>query len=139
MLIHLNQDILLLKEKLREYNKLESMKESKIEELRKKEMEIRVLRSLLDKEKKDVDKLEGWTTASIFASIMGNKYYKLDKEKEEYLLAKLKYEDASESIEKLKKEIEGLETSLSDHENSNNKYKSLIDKKEELIIEDIAD
>lgn len=136
MLTYINGEILHLKEKLREYNKLNSLSKSKTEELERRKIKIRELKNTLDKERKDVEKLEGLSMSSIFSTLLGNKYEKLDKEKEEYLLAKLKFEDAMDEINKLEKEVNSLKSSLRDYADIDRKYKKLISEKEELIIKE---
>ena len=136
MLTYINGEILHLKEKLREYNKLKSLSNSKTEELQDKKLKIRELKNILDKERKDVEKLEGLSMSSIFSTLLGKRYEKLDKEKEEYLLAKLKFEDAMSEINKLEKEIKSLNSSLNDLGDIDRKYEKLINEKEELIIKE---
>lgn len=136
MLTFINREMMDLKEKLREYNKLKSLEKSKLEEIEKKKIQKRELKNILDKERKDVEKLEALSLSSIFTSLMGNKYEKIDKEKEEYLLAKLKYEDSNKQINKLEEEINYIRRSLDGFENIEGKYEKLIGEKEKLIIKE---
>lgn len=136
MLTYINGEILHLKEKLREYNKLKSLKESKSQELDDKNLKIRSLEVTLKEERKDVEKLESLSLSSIVSTLLGKRYEKLDKEKEEYLLAKLKYEDAIDEINILEKEINDIKTSLIDYGDIETRYEKLISEKEELIIKE---
>nr|WP_300005856.1 hypothetical protein [Tissierella sp.] len=136
MLTYINREILDIKEKLREYHKLKSLSQAKTEELRRRKLQMENLKNILDKERKDVEKLEGLSMSSIFSNLLGNKYEKIDKEKEEYLLAKLKFEDAREEINKLEKEVNSLNSSLEDYKDIDRKYEKLIREKEELIIKE---
>lgn len=64
MLTYINREILDLKEKLREHHKLKSLSQSKIEELRRRKLQMENLKNTLDKERKDVEKLEGLSISS---------------------------------------------------------------------------
>ena len=134
MIESINREILKLKEKLREYDKIASLKDSKLEELSKKKFQGDQLMIVLDKERKDVEKLESLSMFSMLSTILGNKYEKLDKEKQEYIEAKLKYEEWMDNIDRLEEEIEQLKISLIDYRDIKSEYKDLISEKEELII-----
>ena len=136
MIESINQEILELKEKLREYDKIASLKDSKLEELSKKKFQRDQLKIILDKERKDVEDLESLTISSLFSTILGNKYERIDKEKQEYIEAKLKYEEWMDKLGRLEEEIKQLKTSLIDYGNIKSDYKDLISEKEELIIKE---
>jgi len=78
--------------KMERKNKIESMlvslKQEEIE-LTEKEHE---LRSIFNKENNDVERLEKTTATSIFYSILGKKEIQLEKELQEAMAAKLKYD-----------------------------------------------
>lgn len=131
---YLNQEILQLKEELRQNKKLESLKKIKEEELFKKKNLKEDLKEILHKERRDVEKLENWGISSIFSTLLGNKEEKLDKEKEEYLLAKLKYEDITDKIRKLENELVEIQGLLFYNKDIEMRYSKLIDEKEKLII-----
>ena len=134
MIESINREILELKEKLREYDKIASLKDSKLEELSKKKFQGDQLMIVLDKERKDVEKLESLSMSSMLSTILGNKYEKLDKEKQEYIEAKLKYEEWMDNIDRLEEEVKQLKISLIDYRDIKSEYKDLISEKEELII-----
>lgn len=136
MIESINEEILHLKERLREYNKLETLRKTKAEELSKKISQRRELKTILDKERSDVEKLEGLSIATIFSTLLGKRYEKLEDEKEEYLLAKLKYEDSEDQINKLEEELEAIDKYLIEYGDIKSKYARLIIEKEELIIKE---
>lgn len=136
MLTAINEEIMYLKEKLREFDKLESLRKIKSQELNKKKDQRYELKKILDKERNDFEKLQSLSLASVFSSLLGKKEDQLDKEKEEYLLAKLKYEDAVENISKLEEEIEEIKAILEDYSDINKKHRELVVEKEELIIQE---
>ena len=131
---YINQEILELKDKLRQNKKRESLKETKEKELFKKKIQKEELMEILKKERKDVEKLESWRVSSILSTLLGNKEEKLDKEKEEYLLAKLKYEDIIDKIIKLESELLDIQKLLLDNKDMDMRYRQLIEEKEKLII-----
>ncbi len=131
---YINQEILELKDKLRQNKKCESLKETKEKELFKKRIQKEELMEILKKERKDVEKLESWRVSSILSTLLGNKEEKLDKEKEEYLLAKLKYEDIIDKIIKLESELLDIQKLLLDNKDMDMRYRQLIEEKEKLII-----
>lgn len=133
---YINQEILEFKKRLRQNKKLETLKMTKKEELSKKKMQQRELKEVLEKERKDVEKLENWSISSMFSTLMGKREEKLDKEKEEYLVAKLKYEDFTGKIEELEKELEDINRKLINNDKLNHRYEELIKEKEELIIKE---
>lgn len=136
MRIYINQEILELKERLRQSKKLESLRRAKEEELSKKKIQQQELKKILEKERKDVEKLENGGLFSMFSTLIGKKEEKLDKEKEEYLIAKLKYEDFTSKINELEKELDYINSKLIDNDKLNHRYEALIKEKEELIIKE---
>ena len=71
MLITINQELLHLKEELREYHKLLSLEKSKAEDLEKKNSQRMELKEVLDKERKDVEKLEGLSMSVVLLTLVG--------------------------------------------------------------------
>lgn len=57
-------------------------------------------------------KLEGLSFSAVFLSMLGKKEDRLDKEKEEFLAAELRYEESLESIKELQKEIKEIDNKL---------------------------
>lgn len=136
MLTSINQELLHLKEELREYHKVFSLEKSRVEDLEKKNVQRIELKEVLDKERKDVEKLEGLSLSAVLLTLVGKKYEKLDKEKEEYLLATLKYEELEKQIKKIEMEISNIKGDLSKFDNIDYRYKNLIKEKEDLIIKE---
>lgn len=136
MFAEINEEIFELKEKLRVKEKLESLNKMVNEELKKKKAQEVVLKDMLIEEKKDVERLEGASISSIFLSLVGKKEEKLDKEREEYIIAKLRYEECSESIQELEKELEYSRKELLNYSGVEEKYNKLIKEKENLLLEE---
>jgi len=134
MLREINEEILLIKEKLRENKKLKSLKKTIEEELETKKIQQKELNKILEKERKDFEKLEDLSLSSIFLSLTGKKEEKLDKEKEEYIIAKLRYEDCIKQINELETQLDDTNKLLINYEEVDKRYEKLIKEKEELLI-----
>jgi hypothetical protein len=130
----INEKIYKLKEQLRTKEKLDSLCLMNMEELDRKRFNLQVLGDMLKKEEKDVTKLEGTSISSIFLDMIGKKEDKLDKEREEYLVAKIKYEECLKDIEKLEKEIIWCNNEVKDYIGIKEEYDGLLREKENLIL-----
>jgi DNA repair exonuclease SbcCD ATPase subunit len=133
MLTELNQRLIEVKEKQR--------KKIKWEEKLKKSKEFYTLEqkkadefyAQLQKEEKDVEKLEGLSLSGLFYTFLGKKLEQLDKEKQEALAVKLKYDEATETLEDLNKEIEEIEAQWKTVQNADSVYEEILKEKERLI------
>ncbi len=118
-----------LKEKTEEKKRLESQLKKANENYKLlKEKSLR-LTTELKKEFKDVQQLEDGGITALFYSILGNKVEKLDKERQEYLAAKLKYENCKNELEKLELEIKNIEKQISEFGDPEKEYLNKLDKK----------
>lgn len=86
---------------------------------------------ILKKEYEDVLRLEGNNLSAIFYSFLGKKEDKLDREKQEYLAARLKYNSNKETIARLEEEIQKKEKELAQLGNPETEYADLIKSKSE--------
>ena len=133
MFVELNTQLQEAKERLRQKRKYEEhlQRVTKFfqEEVEKKER----LQLQLSKEKEDVAKLESFSLTNIFYTIIGRKLEKLDKEQQEVLAAKLKYQEALETIEDVRKEIEEYKDKLLNVRDAEQDYDWLMEEKERLI------
>ncbi|MBN2891082.1 MAG: hypothetical protein JXL97_04370 [Bacteroidales bacterium] len=115
-----------LKSELLDQKKRLSEENDKFEELTVK----------LDKEYKDFKKLDNLSIASLFSSISGNKEEKLEKEKQEYLQAKLNYDKSKETLNFLRERIEFIKSELNNtkEEDIEKEYQEILKEKEKFII-----
>ncbi|MBC8587160.1 hypothetical protein [Paratissierella segnis] len=139
MYTEINKKIYDLQEKLRIKEKLESLKKMAESELNKKRDQLEELKKQLKKEEKDVEKLEGTSFSSIFLSLTDKKDEKLDKEREEYLTAKLKYEECIGAIEEIEKELDYANTELHKYIGVKEDYDKAMKEKENLILNEDSD
>lgn len=129
----INQEIYQLKEKLRNKEKLESLRDMGIKELNRNEERLKTLEENLKKEEKDVLKLEGMSLSSFFFNVIGKKEDKLDKERREYLAAKLQFDELALSIKELNYLIKEYDEELLSYVGVEEKYKDLLDKKQSIL------
>lgn len=135
----INEEIYDLKERLRSKEKLESLKAMAMEELKKKKQSLEVLKDILKKEEKDVLKLEKMSLSSFFFNLTGKKEDKLDKERKEYLGAKMQYDECVLAIRELEDEIEKCNKELMNYSEVKNEYEEAIKKKQEMLINEDTD
>jgi len=129
----LNKELIEIKEKLRLRKKLLADIERTQNMLAEKNAKLRGLGTILDKEDSDVKKLEGLSLSGLFHLILGDKQTQLNKERQEYLSAKLKYDECQYSITALASEIENYKIRIASIGDLDGKYKTIIEKKQQLI------
>lgn len=76
--------------------------------------ELDHLNKVLTKEHEDVENLEKLSVTAVFHKVLGSKDQQLEKERQEYLLASMKYNEHKKSIELLEYEKSILEKKLQD-------------------------
>lgn len=118
-----------LKEKTEEKKRLESQLKKTIADYKETEKRLAQFSALLKKEFNDVQKLESIGLTALFYSFLGNKVEKLDKERQEYLAAKLKNENCKNELDKLIIEIESIESRIVDLGNPEANYRNFINVK----------
>lgn len=136
MYSEVNNQIYELKEKIRIKEKLETLRNLATTELDKKLHNKNQLLKILEKEEKDVIKLESTGISSLFLSLIGKKEDKLDMEREEYLTAKLRYEECVESIRELEAEIQYANIELKKYHSANEDYVKAIKEKRQIILKE---
>ena len=115
-LLGYHEDILVLKAKLSDNRK----------QLEEKNSELNSFLQIMKKEQKDVEALEGLSISSILSKVSGSYDEKLKKESEEYLLAKIRYDEQNTNILNLKKEIERQQSEIRALENEHARLKEHI-------------
>lgn len=104
--------------------------EAQLAEYRKKNKQLALI---LNKEKRDVNKLENLSLSSLFCTILGTKDEKLDRERQEYLAAKLTYDTARQVLLEVEQDVQGLKEQLELYQNAHTEYKQLLQEKEEVL------
>jgi hypothetical protein len=101
-----------LQEELRSIVKAEKRLSILMHELEDLLHDLSLAKISVDKEYLDVQKLEKTATSFLYKKFLGDTYQKLDTEREEYLMAILKYDDLANKIELLEFEKEILENKI---------------------------
>jgi len=84
----------------------------------------------LEREKRDVEKLEGLSLGTLFYNLIGKLEEKLSKEEEEMLQAKLRYEEAADTVQEIEAELADLKQKLARLEHVEDDYaKAIYEKK----------
>lgn len=133
MIKEINEKLIKLKEEIVLKKILDKKLKNLSLQLEKDKSELYELEVNLKKEYKDVEKLKKLSFASILATVMSNKDEKLEKEQQEYIMAKIKYDEFSSKVELLKENIESIKFRLETLKYCENEYKALLNKKLELI------
>lgn len=105
------------------------------EQLSKAYLDLEKFEKELKKEFADIENLEKLSVKGLFHQILGSKEEQIEKERQEYLQASLKYDEAKKSVELLEYErnlLQGKSENLSRIEKELN---ALIKKREKLLIE----
>jgi len=126
-------ELIQLKERTEEKKRIESQ----IEKARQQEDQLKVkltgLSAQLKKEFADVERLEGTSLSSLFYSFLGNKIEKIDKERQEYLAAKLKHDSCRNELEHLQNEIDKMEMLLREFGDPVKEFQNKLDEKNDLL------
>ncbi len=93
------------------------------------------MNKLLDKELRDIEKLEGFSTKAIFYKVLGSKQEQVEKERQEYLELVLKSEDIDNEIQLLEYEVNLLEAKVGSREEFEANLERLKLEREAEIIE----
>lgn len=101
--------------------------------LKSDEEKLYNLEKQLIKEKNDVDKLSKLSISNIVATILNNKENKIEKEEQEYLMVKLKYDELLSSVNILKEELDKEKYRLNLLGNCEEEYNKLINEKINII------
>ncbi|TKC18206.1 hypothetical protein [Robertmurraya kyonggiensis] len=93
------------------------------------------LRLRLEKELKDVDKLEGVSLSGFFHMIAGKKEERLEKEKEEAFKARILYEESKQKLAELDVDMHALNAKIEEIGDVDERLKAVLMEKEQLIHE----
>jgi cobalamin biosynthesis Co2+ chelatase CbiK len=96
--------------------------------------ELTVLADRLEKEYQDIKQLESLSMKSLFHKILGSKEEQMEKERQEYLQATLKYNEFKKSLEILEFERTVLQKKLVDVSLLQNKLKTLKKQREQELL-----
>lgn len=131
----LDQQLMRARERLRTKQKLDAMLTEAQNALYRDASRCRAYQEQLAAEQRDVDRLEATSLTGLFYAVLGTKEERLDKERQELLAAKLKYDEAVESCQASQQEVKRLQSQLESLTDAADAYQRLIDIKESALRE----
>jgi hypothetical protein len=133
MLEELNTELVAVKEKLRIRQKLSDDLDRTQNMLGEQTSRLKKLEVTMQKEGADVEKLEGLSLTGLFLAVLGDKQTQLEKERQEYLAAKLKYDECKYSVSALERDTDDLKARISGLGDLDSQYRDVVEKKEQLL------
>jgi hypothetical protein len=133
MFVDLNQRLADAKERLIKQQKLQRHLASAQQSLEQEQIRLAKLDAKLQSEDLDVKKLEGLSLTSLFYKVLGSQEKQLEKERQEYLSAKLKYHQCNFAVSNLTQEVASLRGELARLGDVETRYQSVLSEKEKLI------
>ncbi|MDW7652122.1 MAG: hypothetical protein SCK29_06280 [Bacillota bacterium] len=130
----LNVQLMEAREELRRKRKLLKDLQGTEDNLRQERNRYDRLTGQLHQEGRDVEKLEGLSVAGLFYSILGSKEMQLEKERQEYLAAKLQFDECKNAIFTLERDAAAFRQQLEPLAEAEKQYHALMKEKEETIL-----
>jgi hypothetical protein len=121
------------RERIRAKQKLESSVREARQSLASEKTRSAELGAVLKKEEADVRKLEGLSLTAMFSQFLGNKEDRLNKERQEVLTAKLKYDQSAHEVASLERDIADMEGRLAAIGDPEAEYARALEQKEVRI------
>jgi len=126
-----------LQEAIREAERIRKIKEHTSEltiRLEAEEKALLAMETTLTKEQRDVETLEREGLTTMFRKFIGDREEKLDKEREEYLRASLRFNELYKSVELIRFELDLLTKKEQNLEVVEGKVSTLINQREEELM-----
>ncbi len=128
-----NDRISYVKKCIEKKSKLNVLLKQTEQDMIKEKLLLNKLSDELEKENEDVLKLESSNLTSLFYAILGTKEQKLEKERQELLKARLKYDQCKNNVDFLAKESKRIVDELAQIESCESEYEVLINEKLDAI------
>ena len=135
MLAQVNQQIVEVRERMRTRHRLEAALADTRAALVRERARCGELQDVLRKESADVEKLEGLSLTGLFYAVLGSKEEQIEKERQEYLAARLKHDASANAIRAMEREMAELEERLAGLGDPEAEYWALIERKEALVVQ----
>lgn len=123
------------KERDRARRKLEAMLAEAQRLLEDHQHKCATLGHHLSAEKADLDRLDGLSLVALFYTVLGTKEERLEKERQEYLAAKLKHDEAVAAVGRMQAEVDRLLREVGDLRDAKAEYERLVEEKHRLLVE----
>lgn len=130
---NINLELKNLRQKVEEKSKIRIRLDKLRANLEEENLKLKNFSDILEKEKKELEKLENISVTSVFYSIIGKKDIKLEKEKQKFYSAQYNYEVSRGTIEDLKRSIREAYASLEELQTVEVEYEIFIKEKERMI------
>lgn len=131
----LNNQLINAKEKLRNKQKYDNLVNQTRKALKNEKDQKLKLNIILEDEDKDVKKLESLSITGLFYSVLGSKQKQLEKERQELLSARLKYDESCSSVVVLEQELASYEAELNGLIGAEVEYEEVMKRKEAQILQ----
>jgi hypothetical protein len=133
MLDELNSQLVEVKQKLRVRAKLLDDLDRTQNMLSEQTSRLTELEIIVKKEGADVEKLEGLSLTGLFHAVLGDKQTQIEKERQEYLAAKLKYDECKYSVSALERDINELKARIAGLGDIDSQHRAIVERKEQLL------
>jgi uncharacterized protein YlxW (UPF0749 family) len=117
-----------------EYESLQRRLQSKTQILQTAQENQKLLEKQMLSEGKDLEKLDGISLLNLWHSIRSSKDLAREKEMQEYMAAKMKYEEATANVQMLENDIRRIENKLQSLGNSVEEYQEALKAKENYLL-----
>jgi DNA repair exonuclease SbcCD ATPase subunit len=131
----ISEKILIMSEKAKSEDKLKNRLENARQNLQREKTRLADFKRILEKEEADVKKLEGFNLTVLFLNILGNKESQMDKERQEYLSAKLKHDQICNTISSIEAEVVQLSQELLEIKSIQIELRNLMNEKQKMMME----
>ncbi len=135
MFTDLNSQLVDVKEKIRQCDRLQGQLADVERSLAQEDGRLENLEAQLKREEKDVQRLEGLSLAATFYAILGDKEQRLDKERQEFLAARLQRDQCQYAVTSLERDLDGIKQKLDSLTGLDAAYQTLLERKEKLLLE----
>jgi DNA repair exonuclease SbcCD ATPase subunit len=133
LLKELNQHLVEIKELQRQQRKLQDHLKDTLDRLEQERSRLAELERSLGKENRDVKQLENLSIKGLFYAVLGSKEEQLQKERQEFLAAKLKHDQSRYQVDALTREAADLKDQLSRLGDVDARYQSVLAQKADLL------
>ncbi len=133
MIEQLNHRLEAAKDKKRHKQKWEAQLQSYRKDLEAKKEDADRQRKRLEKEEEDVDKLSGLSLQSLVAAISGSKQERFEKEQQEAVAARVKYDEAILAVKEMEEEISQLTGKLESVKHADLEIKEVLEEIEKAM------
>lgn len=134
VLQQLAQQIVDVKDKVRRKEDLEGSLARAQRNLSRQRQRLWELETRLTEESADVEALETLSLRGLFLTLLSSKEEQLERERQEVLVARLRYDECKEAVSALEEEVADLEHQVGGLSDVEARYKSLLKQKEKLLL-----